>query len=470
MDIKRICVNQDQSIKSTMKTIDENGLGIAFILGRENKFVGLVTDGDIRRAILKGTNLKEKVKKIMTEEPVVVKKNWDKNQINDLLNTKKVQRKIPSHGTIKIPTLNEKDEVIDFIFASHQQIELLKQNTIKHKNKTQAIKKVLIVGGAGYLGSILSRQFLENNYTVRVLDNLTYGDHGIKKLFDHPKFEFIKGDIRDIQILVEAVKDIDAVIHLAAIVGDPASAINPEKTIQINYFSTKILAEICKYSQINRFIFASTCSVYGASTTPDTKIDENSELNPVSLYAEMKRKSEQALLEITDENFKPTILRMATLYGLSPRMRFDLVVNILTIKALKENKFTIFGGEQWRPLLHVKDAANAYIKCLEQPLNKSGKTIFNVGSNKENYQIINVGKTVKNILPQSEMQIDEKNVDKRDYNVSFDKIKNILDYSTDFSVEDGIKEIKEAVENNMFDDYTHQKYSNYKFLISQNKK
>jgi len=465
MDIKNLFISEEEPIKKTMKKIDENGLGIAFITDDYNKLVGVVTDGDIRRAVLKGMNLKEKIKKIMTEDSVKVKKDWNEEQIKKLLNQEGIKRKIPAHGTIKIPVINDNDEVIDLIFASKNQIESFKIKNKKPDNKTQAINKILIVGGAGYLGSVLSRQLLEKNYTVRVLDNLMYGDRGIKELYNHPRFKFIKGDMRNIETLVEAVNDMDAVIHLAAIVGDPASAIVPKETIEINYLATKTLAEVCKYSQINRFIFASTCSVYGASPTPETKIDETSELNPVSLYAEMKLKSENALLEIADENFKPTILRMSTLYGLSPRMRFDLVVNTLSIKAVTENKYTIFGGNQWRPLLHVKDAADAYIKCIEQPLNKSGEEIFNVGSNKENHKIIDVGKIVKEVIPQAEMNIDGKNVDQRDYNVSFDKIQDKLNYSTVFSIKDGITEIKKAVmDENKFTDYPNQVYSNYRFL------
>jgi len=464
MHIKNLFVNQKCSIKNTMKKIDINGLGLVLIINDKDKLVGVATDGDIRRAVLKGINLEESIDKIMTEEPVTVKKNWDEKQIKNLLNEDSVKRKIPSHGTIKIPVLDDNKEVSDIIFASSDKIDSLKKSTKIHKNKTLAINRILIVGGAGYLGSVLSRQLLEKNYTVRVLDNLTYGDHGITELYDNPRFEFIKGDMRNIQTLVDTVKDVDAVIHLAAIVGDPASAIDPKETIEINYLATKTLAEVCKYSQINRFIFASTCSVYGASPTPETKINEDSELNPVSLYAEMKHKSEQALSEIADDNFKPTILRMATLYGLSPRMRFDLVVNIVTIKALKEKQFTIFGGAQWRPLLHVRDAANSYISCIEQPLIKSGKQTFNVGSNKENYQIIEVGKIVKKIIPKAEMKIDEKNIDKRDYNVSFDKINKALNYTTIRSIEDGVKEIKQAVEKNMFNDYLNKIYNNYSFL------
>jgi len=460
--IEDISVNKNDTIKEAMKRIDQGALGIAFVLDKEKRFLGVVTDGDIRRAILNGIDLKKPVNLIANESSVTVEKGWDRGKIMNILEKKNIPRRIPPHGTIKIPVLDEKKRVIDIIFASKKEcVSYLKQHP---KNKIESVKKILVVGGAGYLGSILCRKLLDKNYQVRVLDNLTYGDLGIKDLYSHKKFEFIKGDMRDIQTVMKSVKDVDAVIHLAAIVGDPASALKPQETIEINYLGTKMLAEVCKYSQINRFIFASTCSVYGASPTPETKIDEESDLNPVSLYAEMKLKSEQALLEISDENFKPTILRMSTLYGLSPRMRFDLVVNILTIKALKEKKYTIFGGEQWRPNLHTKDAAEAYINCIESSIQISGGKIYNVGSDDENYKIIDIGKKIKQIIPDAEMEIDKGKDDERNYNVSFEKINKELDYKTNFTITEGVMEIKEEVENGKFDDYTDQIYSNYRFL------
>lgn len=471
MKIEDIFVNENSNIKDAMKTIDYGGVGIAFIINENKKLVGVVTDGDIRRAILKGISLEENVKKIMNISPIVAKKDWNEQQIKNLLKTDEIRIKIPEHGTIRIPVVDKNNRVIDIIFASEERIEKDVEHQVKFDDKIKQIKpvnKVLVVGGAGYLGSILCRKLLERGYIVRVLDNLTYGDHGIKELYKKPNFMLMKGDMRDIQTVVDSVKNIDAVIHLAAIVGDPASALDPEETIEINYLGTKMLAEICKYSQINRFIFASTCSVYGASANPDTKIDENSSLNPISLYAEMKHKSEFGILELADENFSPTILRMATLYGLSPRMRFDLVINILTIKALKEKQFTIFGGSQWRPNLHVDDAAEAYIKCLEAPINKIKGEIFNVGSNDGNYRIIDIGKIVNKLIPEAKMIIDKKQVDKRNYNVSFDKIEKNLHYITNYTIEDGINNIIEAVKRGEFSDYINSKYSNYKFLQKAN--
>ena len=444
-----------------MRIIDNGVLGIAFVVDDDKNFVGVITDGDIRRAILDGKALTTPIKKIANASPIVIKKEWGKKKINNFLKTSAVKSNMPVHGVMKIPVLDENNRVVDIVFASEDKFESDKLEFEVKSEKIKPVNNILVVGGAGYLGSVLCRKLLNKGYMVRVLDNLTYGDKGIKDLYDNPNFEFIKGDMRNIQTDVDAIKGMDAVVHLAAIVGDPASALNPEETIEINYLGTKMLAEICKYSQINRFIFASTCSVYGASPKPDIRINEECELNPVSLYAEMKLKSEQGILELEDENFSPTILRMATLYGLSPRMRFDLVVNILTIKAVLEKKFTIFGGTQWRPNLHVNDAADAYIACLTAPLSKIKGEIFNTGSNGQNYQIMEIGNMVKDLVPSAEKVVDVKNIDERNYNISFDKIRKILDYSTTYDIKKGVLEIIEAINNNEFSDYPNKKYNNY---------
>ena len=467
MKLSSIFINENQTLKSAMKIIDNGALGIAFIIDTQERLTGVVTDGDIRHAIIKGTSLNEKIKKIMNSSPVIVHEGWTENQIKNLLKKEDVKRCMPQHGAIRIPVLDTENKIIDLIFATEDECESFNYpKNVIHVTKpiVKPVNRVLVIGGAGYLGSILCRKLLKRGYFVNVLDNLTYGDHGIKELYNHKKFNFIKGDIRNLQTVVEATKNVDAVIHLAAIVGDPASALDPTETIEINYLATKLLAEVCRYSQINRFIFASTCSVYGASKTPDVQIKEDSQLNPVSLYAEMKLKSEQGIMELADDNFSPTILRMSTLYGISPRMRFDLVVNTLTIKALMEKKFNIFGGQQWRPNLHVSDAADAYIKCLESPIEKIRSEIFNVGSNEENYRIIDIGKTIKDRIQETTMTVDSTIVDERNYNVNFDKIEKNLNYLAKYDIVMGVDEIKNAVEQGIFTDYTNHIYNNFNFL------
>lgn len=455
---------ETNTIRETMRIIDKNALGIAFVVNGANDFVGLVTDGDIRRAILNGISLTRQIRDIMNTNPIVVDDSWSDNEIVSFVVESKATGKSPKYGSIRIPVLDKNRKVAGIVFVTEKGYAGTSVHSESKRNG--GVNKVLVIGGAGYLGSVICRKLLLKDYRVRVLDNLTYGDSGIRDLYSENCFEFIKGDIRDLSMVVEAIKGMDAVIHLAAIVGDPASALSPQRTIEINYLSTKLVAEVCKYNQINRFIFASTCSIYGASPTPDSRLSEESPLNPVSLYAEMKIKSEEMLLDMVDGNFAPTILRMATLYGLSPRMRFDLVVNLVTAKAIFEKKIPIFGGSQWRPNLHVVDAAEAFLKCLAAPIEKIEGEAFNVGSNEQNHQIIDIGRMIHSIVSDAEIEIRESE-DERNYNVSFDKISRMLDYKATRKIQDGIVEIKSAIEKGAIRDYTDKTYSNYKFLSEQ---
>ena len=451
VNIKDFCIDKQTSIKSVMKIIDTSGYGIAFIT-QNKKLLGVVTDSDIRRALLKGVTLDTSVEQVMNKEPITLTESDIKDK-----NYKIAQ--FPIYGLLQVPVVNKYKEIIDVILITKKEIV---GRLLDGKKEHRKVKRILVVGGAGYLGSVLCKQLLSNGYQVRVFDNLLYGDIGIKNIYPHKNFEFYHGDIRDFKAIIKAIKDVDAVIHLAAIVGDPASNLNPEVTIQSNYLATKLLAEICKYSQINRFLFSSTCSLYGASKSGKL-LTEESTLNPVSLYAQMKLKSEQGILELEDENFAPTILRMATLYGVSPRMRFDLVVNTLTIKALKDKQFKIFGGNQWRALCSVNDAASAYVKCLEAPIDKVKGQIFNVTT--DNKQIKDIGNLVKSFVPDSKKIVEQDKTDIRNYCVSSDKIKKSLNFKQNDTIVDEIIRIKLGYTNGGFYiDYPHKKYSNYEFL------
>jgi nucleoside-diphosphate-sugar epimerase len=232
--------------------------------------------------------------------------------------------------------------------------------------------------------------------------------------------------------------------------------LDPKETLETNLFATKILAEMCKYYQINRFVFASTCSVYGASAGDDY-LTEESDLNPVSLYAESKLMMEKMLSEMSDDTFAPVLLRMGTLYGASPRMRFDLVINLLTAKAVVDKEITVFGGDQWRPFIHVDDAAEFYIECIEQPLDTVKGEIFNIGSEKENYKIIDIAKTINKKIPDSKLVIMNKEEDKRNYKISFKKAYSVFKTRPKKSVESAIDEIKSLPETK---EYKKDIYSN----------
>lgn len=468
--LKKLLVNKDYSVKETMRVIDQGALSVAFVIEDGNKLFGLVTDGDIRGAILKGADIEDKIDKITNKNPIIKREGEeDLSRLNgEKVLVQDVHMAMPAGGSIRVPIIDDKRNIKDivFIYGGGQHGFRFKPEP---KSNDRNIRKALIIGGAGYLGSVLCRKLLDRGYKVKVLDNLTYDDEGIKDLYQDDNFEFLKGDIRNISDVVEAVKGVDAVIHLAAIVGDPASSLDTEETLEINYFATKSIIDICKYFQVNKFLFASTCSLYGASLNtkipnPKERLGEDYFLNPVSLYAQTKFISEKAIENLTDMNFSPTIFRFATLYGVSPRMRFDLVVNLLTAKALKDKKITIFGGEQWRPNLDVSDAALTCLKWVESPIKKTGGKIFNVGSNEQNYQIIKLGEIIKKSLPETEIEIKKEEGDIRNYNVSFNEISKVLGFKPEKTVEQAVIEIKKLIKSQKIKDFNSPKYNNHRFL------
>lgn len=328
--------------------------------------------------------------------------------------------------------------------------------------KVQAARRVedvLVVGGAGYIGSVLTRQLLAAGYRVRILDLHLFGSGPIADLATHPRLEVMQGDFRSVEDVVRSMRGMDAVIHLAAIVGDPACAVDQDTTIGVNYGAAKMIAELAKANGISRFLFASTCSVYGAS---DEIIDESSSLNPVSLYATTKIDAERALMETADDVFRPTILRLATAYGWSHRPRFDLVANLISARAVTHGEFTIFNGEQWRPFVNTRDISRAFVMVLESPLERVGGEIFNVGDNDQNYTLKQLGEIVASIAPNAKMLEVRNEEDPRNYRVRFDKIQNTIGYRAAVTLEEGVREIIEAVQAGLVTDWTDPIYSNLK--------
>lgn len=331
--------------------------------------------------------------------------------------------------------------------------------------RRRAIHNVLVIGGAGYIGSVLVRKLLARGYQVTVLDALLYGDESIRELYGQAGFELVHGDLRNIEAVTHAMQYADAVVHLGALVGDPACALDERLTLEINLAATRMLAEAARGFGIERFLFASTCSVYGAS---DELLDERSALNPVSLYARTKIASERLLLALSGGDFAPTILRFATIYGLSPRPRFDLVVNLLAARAACEKQITILGGEQWRPFVHVDDVAECLVTCLEAPLAAIRGRVFNVGSDEQNYRIAALGDLIQALVPGTEVVRQGDDGDRRNYRVSFARIRRELGFVPRRTVADGILEIKAAVQDGRIADYRLGIYSNYKTLSEGN--
>jgi nucleoside-diphosphate-sugar epimerase len=321
-------------------------------------------------------------------------------------------------------------------------------------------RPVLVVGGDGYIGSVLCRKLLEAGRKVRVLDCLIYRDAPIRELRGHPRFELQAGDCRNIQSVVAAVKVVDAIVHLAAIVGDPACEQDRQSALEINFAATRMLIEVAKGYGVEGFLFASSCSVYGA--TDDIK-NEISPVAPISLYAQTKVESERELLEAQSERFHPVILRLATVFGHSPRPRFDLLINLLAAKAHRERRIVIYNGEQWRPFLHVEDVAEGILCALGAPLESVSGQIFNLGDNRLNHTLREVAEQIRICFPASEIEWVE-NADRRNYRVSFDKVRRRLGFQCSWTTEAGIAQMKRVLQGERALDHGSPLYHNQRRL------
>ncbi|NTV05237.1 MAG: SDR family oxidoreductase [Chlorobiaceae bacterium] len=320
---------------------------------------------------------------------------------------------------------------------------------------------VLVSGGAGYIGSILVRLLLERGFRVKVLDNLTFGGVPIIDLMNNDDFLFLKGDVRSEGDIRKALQGVDYVVHLAAIVGDPACAKEPELARSINLEGSKRMYDLANELGVRRFVFASTCSNYGKMENPDSFVNEDSTLAPVSLYAETKVAVEQYLLSQSHTNAcKPTSLRFSTVYGLSPRPRFDLTVNEFTKELALGRELVVFGEQFWRPYCHVVDLCRSVIAVLEAEEEKVAFDVFNVGDTKENYQKQMIVDEIVKQLPGSRIRYVTKNEDPRDYRVSFEKIKERLGFTITKTVPDGIRQIIQVVTDGFIPDPDTKEYRN----------
>jgi nucleoside-diphosphate-sugar epimerase len=320
---------------------------------------------------------------------------------------------------------------------------------------------VLVIGGAGFVGSVLVRKLLDHGYRVTVMDALVYGDEGMHDLYTRAGFAVVQGDVREEAAIAKATAHADAIVHLGGLVGDPACALDEQLTLEINLEATRTVAEMARQRGIRRLIFASSCSLYGAS---EAVLDEQSPLDPLSVYARSKMKSEELLLAMADADFAPVVLRFGTFYGLSPRPRFDIVVNLLVAKAVTEGEISVHGGSQWRPFLHVDDGARAIMRCLEVPEERIRGQLFNVGSDEPNFTVGQIGEAIAARVPHARVVYQPAVAEEANYRVSFAKIRDVLDFTPRSSLADGILEIKAALENGTVADYHDQRYSNHKAL------
>jgi nucleoside-diphosphate-sugar epimerase len=331
------------------------------------------------------------------------------------------------------------------------------------------MKTILITGGAGYVGSTLLRVLLRNGYRVVCFDKLLFGGESLLDIWNEQNFVFIKGDVTDFGLIKEVLTNhkIDAVVHLAAIVGDPACKREPGVATRTNWEASKSLLEQCIENNVRRFIFASTCSNYGKMSDPNVLLKETSPLLPVSLYAELKVRFENYLVTGIRkiDNFAPTSLRFATVYGLSPRMRFDLTVNEFTKEIASGRELVVYGEHFWRPYCHVADFSRAIMHVLEAPEELVAYNVFNVGDTKENYTKKMIVDEIIRQIPAAKVKYIHKDEDPRDYRVSFDKINQSLGFKISRTVPDGIKEVKDVIQLGVICDPEAQRFYNIQHAV-----
>jgi nucleoside-diphosphate-sugar epimerase len=310
----------------------------------------------------------------------------------------------------------------------------------------------LITGGAGYVGAEVATALLDAGRDVRVLDSLLHGQDEIAKTLAERGADVRIGDVRDEEARRSAVEGAAAIVHLAAIVGDPACARDPELARETNVEATRALIADAREAGVGHLIFASTCSNYGRMADPETPVDEEAPLAPVSLYAEQKVEIEKMLLENGSGPTAPTCLRFATVYGEALRMRFDLTVNEFTRELWAGRDLEVFGEQFWRPYVHVRDAARGILTVLEAGPAEVGGDVFNVGHSDENYRKLDLVEVISAEIPRGKVSFVHRDEDPRDYNVSFAKIQQRLGFEPQMRVPDGVREIASGLDAESFGD------------------
>lgn len=311
------------------------------------------------------------------------------------------------------------------------------------------------------MGSMVVPMLLEAGYQVRVLDSLLHGGQSLMAIWSHPEFHFVRGDLCDKKTVEEALDGIDVVVHLAAIVGDLACSKHPDVARRVNRDASLQLLELSQKAEISRFVFASTCSNYGRMADLSLHIDETGCLRPLSLYAETKVAVERAILEVPcGHEFCPTVLRFATLYGVSSRMRFDLTVNEFTMELLVNRRLDVYGKQFWRPYVHVRDASRAILLVLESEDDKIRGEVFNVGATDQNYQKEQLVRMICSLAPDAKIEYVHKEEDPRDYRVSFKKIGEILGFKNTRTVQDGIREVADLIHSQIISDFGDNRFRN----------
>ena len=449
-------LRQDDPISDALECLGDRYGAIVAIVDDKERLSGIVSAGDLRRAILNGQVRSTPIGEVMNADPVTIllaelsseeSIKGALNRLKALYATEQMHAMVPGVDDAGCPL-----GMIDV------------QSLLVHAPGSDFMprrRRALVVGGGGYIGSVLVRKLLADGWAVRVLDLFLYGRQSLSGMEE--QIDIVMGDAKNIDTLVDAVEDVDAVIYLAELVGDPAVAQAPQTALKTNYLAVTALAHLCEYLNINRFVYTSSCSVYGASANPDEFLSEQSATAPVSLYGKIKLMVEEAVLSTArrpNQLFSPTILRLGTVYGCSPRARFDLVVNTLAKHAATRGAIDLFGGEQWRPHVHVGDVARAIVRVLDSPLDLVRAEIFNVGDSDQNYTINAIGDLVAEVFPGLTVNRMNRSVDPRNYRVNCDKLRDALDFEIQTNVAAGVRELKAVLDSGDLGDLDQSGYSN----------
>jgi nucleoside-diphosphate-sugar epimerase len=326
------------------------------------------------------------------------------------------------------------------------------------------MKNVYVTGGAGYVGAVLVPRLLEKGYHVTVIDLMIFGEDVLP---DHPNLKVFKGDIRDTSILQKTIPGHDAIIHLACISNDPSFELNPALGKSINLDAFEPMVRIAKENGVKRFIYASSSSVYGIKEVTD--VTEDMACEPLTDYSKYKALCETILEQYQSDDFTTVTIRPATVCGYSPRLRLDLTVNILTNLAINKSEITVFGGQQKRPNIHIKDICDYYIQILAMPAEKIAGKIFNAGY--ENYTVAEIANMVKKIIGDHVKITTTATNDNRSYHISSEKIKRELGLKPGYTIEDAVVDLREAFKKGLVkDSLTDIRYFNVKLMQAINLK